>query len=81
MNPTPDSLAARSAEEYREYLTAIADGITAVTDPARRQPRASDLTSLFSAAGLIRWSGAPKNSGWAATASGRQIVNRCRRRA
>lgn len=68
------------ASDYREYLTALADGIHATTDPTRREPRASDTTAVLASAGLIRWSGAPKDPGWTPTASGRRIINHFRRK-
>ncbi|WP_145941721.1 hypothetical protein [Corynebacterium glyciniphilum] len=67
------------ASDLREYLTALAAGITAVTDPARRTPQATDVTKVLATAGLVRWSGAPNDSGWKPTAEGRTILTNFRR--
>lgn len=65
------------ASEYREYLAALADGVTKATDGDRTASAGSEVLAI---AGLIRWSGAPKAPGWTPTASGRQILNHFRRK-
>ncbi|WP_291479855.1 hypothetical protein [Corynebacterium sp.] len=65
------------SDQYREYLTHLADGITSITAQDRT---ASDGAKVLAAAGLIRWSGAPHSSGWAPTPTGRTILTNFRRR-
>lgn len=60
------------AAELRAHLAALADSIADTTGKDRA---ASDTAQVLSIAGLIRWSGAPKNSGWTPTRQGRRIIN------
>lgn len=78
MTTGPDTR--KHADQLREYLTALAAGIHTATHPDTRRPRTSDTTTVLATAGLIRWSGAPKNPGWHPTAEGQTILNHFTRR-
>lgn len=66
-----------TADQYREYLTGLAAGITAVTTQDRTN---TDGAEVLATAGLLRWSGRPKDPGWKPTAAGRHILHQFRQK-